>query len=140
MLRCSVWLAVASLVLCVTSSARAQANLTQGKTLYSSECEQCHKVPQNVIVFHGGIDLQTFLGEQHHASTPETAAAIAAYLRGLQKLPLPRRRPPQGHQAGRPLTETAEQTSAENPVQRALNTLLGTTETGVTDPHAFLSR
>ena len=93
MLNRSIWLVMTSLALCVTSSVRAQENVKQGKTQYSSECEQCHKLPQNVTTFHGGIDLETFLGEQHYAATTETAAAIAAYLRRVEKLPLPRRRP-----------------------------------------------
>jgi hypothetical protein len=123
MLNHSIWLVMMSLALCVTSSVRAQENVKQGKTLYSSECEQCHKLPQNVTTFHGGIDLETFLGEQHYAATTETAAAIAAYLRRVEKLPLPRRRPPQ---ISRSLTETTGQTSADTPVERALNALLGT--------------
>jgi len=123
MLNRSIWLVMTSLALCVTSSVRAQENAKQGKTLYSSECEQCHKLPQNVTTFHGGIDLETFLGEQHYAATSETAAAIAAYLRRVEQLPLPRRRPPQ---ISRSLTETTGQTSADTPVERALNALLGT--------------
>jgi hypothetical protein len=115
-----------SLTLCVTSSVGAQENVKQGKALYSSECEQCHKLPQNVTTFHGGIDLEAFLGEQHYAATTETAAAIAAYLTRVERLPLPRRRPPQVHQAAsRTLTEAPQQTSANTPVERALNTLLG---------------
>src|SRR5215510_2028369 len=98
---------MAYLVLCATSSASAQGNPTHGRTLYLSECERCHKEPQKVTVFHGGIDLQTFLAEQHYASTPETAATIAAYLKGL----LPRRKPQQTQQPGR--TKTAPQTSAD---------------------------
>src|SRR5262245_52199418 len=104
-LRSGVWLATAYLVMCATSSASAQGNRTQGGTLYLSECERCHQEPQKVTVFHGGIDLQTFLAEQHYASTPETAATIAAYLQGL----LPRRKPQQTQ--GR--TKTAPQTSAD---------------------------
>ena len=71
------------------------------------------------------VDLETFLGEQHYATT-ESAAAIAAYLRVVEKLPLPRRRPPQVHQAAsRTLTEAPQQTSANTPLERALSTLLG---------------
>jgi len=125
MLNCSVWLAMTCLTLCVTSSVGAQENVKQGKALYSSECEQCHKLPQNVTAFHGGVDLETFLGEQHYA-TPESAAAIAAYLRAVEKLPLPRRRPPPGNQAAsRTLTEAPQQASANTPLERALNSLLG---------------
>ena len=123
MLNRNIWLAMTCLALCVTSSVGAQENLKQGKMLYSSECEQCHKLPQNVTTFHGGINLETFLGEQHYAATTETAAAIAAYLRRVEKLPLPRRRPPQ---ASRSLTEATGQTSADTRVGRALNTLLET--------------
>lgn len=119
----SIWLAMTSLTLCVTSSVGAQENVKQGKALYSSECERCHKLPQNVTTFHGEIDLETFLGEQHYAATNETAAAIAAYLTRVEKLPLPRRRPAQ---ARRSLTETTGQTSADTPVGRALNALLRT--------------
>jgi len=106
---------MAYLVLCATSSASAQGNPTHGRTLYLSECERCHKEPQKVTVFHGGIDLQTFLAEQHYASTPETAATIAAYLKGL----LPRRKPQQTQQPGR--TKTAPRTStAVTPAQPRL--------------------
>jgi hypothetical protein len=31
------------------------------------------------------VDLKTFLGELHHADTPESAASIAAYLKGLEQ-------------------------------------------------------
>ena len=125
MLNRSIWLTMTCLALCVTSSVGAQENVKQGKALYSSECEQCHKLPQNVTTFHGGVDLETFLGEQHYATT-ESAAAIAAYLRVVEKLPLPRRKPPQVHQAAsRTLTEAPQQTSAGTPLERALNTLLG---------------
>ena len=127
MLGRSVCVPMMSLALCVTSSAGPGENSQQGKMLYSSECEQCHKLPQNVTTFHGGVDLETFLGEQHYA-TAESAAAIAAYLRIVEKLPLPRRRPPQVQQApSRTLTEPLQQTSANTPLERALNTLLGPT-------------
>jgi hypothetical protein len=31
------------------------------------------------------VDLKTFLGELHHADTPESAASIATYLKGLEQ-------------------------------------------------------
>jgi hypothetical protein len=79
--RC-IRLAVGSLVLCFASSAGAQE---RGKTLYASQCERCHKTPQDVTTFHGGVDLETFLAELHYADTPEAAATIAAYLKGLER-------------------------------------------------------
>ena len=81
--RC-IRLAVGSLVLCFASSAGAQE---RGKTLYASQCERCHKSPQDVTTFHGGVDLETFLAELHYADTPESAATIAAYLKGLERKP-----------------------------------------------------
>jgi hypothetical protein len=36
-------------------------------------------------MFHGGVDLETFLGELHYADTSESAASIAAYLKGLER-------------------------------------------------------
>jgi len=73
---------VGSLVLCFGGSAQAQE---RGKTLYAAQCERCHKSPQGVTTFHGGVDLETFLGELHYADTPESAASIAAYLKGLEQ-------------------------------------------------------
>ena len=79
--RC-IRLAVGSLVLCFASLAEAQE---RGKTLYASQCERCHKSPQGVTTFHGGVDLETFLADLHHADSPESAATIAAYLKGLER-------------------------------------------------------
>src|SRR5262245_16372893 len=79
--RC-IRLAVCSLVLCFGGSAGAEERC---KTLYAAQGETCHKSPQAVTTFHGGLDLKTFLGELHHADTPESAASIAAYLKGLEQ-------------------------------------------------------
>ena len=79
--RC-VRLTFCSLVLFFGGSAGAQE---PGKTLYAAQCEGCHKSPQGVTTFHGGVDLKTFLGELHHADTPESAASIATYLKGLDQ-------------------------------------------------------
>ncbi len=57
----------------------------RGKALYAAQCETCHKSPQAVTTFDGGLDLKTFLGELHHADTPESAASIAAYLKELEQ-------------------------------------------------------
>ena len=79
--RC-VLLTFCSLILCFGGYAGAQE---PGRTLYAAQCERCHKSPQGVTTFHGGVDLKTFLGELHHADTPESAASIAAYLKGLEQ-------------------------------------------------------
>lgn len=79
--RC-VRLTFCSLVLCFGGAAGAQ---DPGKTLYTAQCERCHKSPQGVTTFHGGVDLKTFLGELHHADTPKSAASIATYLKGLEQ-------------------------------------------------------
>lgn len=81
---CCIRLAVGSLVLCFASSAGAQE---RGKILYASQCERCHKSSHGVTSFHGGVDLETFLAELHYADTPESAATIAAYLKGLERKP-----------------------------------------------------
>ena len=87
-------LAIGSLALCIASSAGAQENLERGKTLYASQCERCHKSPQSVIKTFRGSGLENFLSV-HYADIPELAAAIAAYLKGLEqpKRPIPRQRP-----------------------------------------------
>jgi hypothetical protein len=80
-------LAISSLSLCLASSAGAQINLDRHKTgtqLYASNCAACHKLPQSVTKTKGGLGLESFLGE-HYAATPESAATIAAYLKGLEK-------------------------------------------------------
>lgn len=88
MLSGGIRLAICSLALCIASSAAvAQENLERGKILYASECEKCHKSPESVTTFHGGLDLETFLREQHYAATPESAAAIATYLKDLESAP-----------------------------------------------------
>jgi hypothetical protein len=103
-------LAIGSLALCVANSAGAQ----EGKTLYTSYCVTCHESPQSVTTSHGGVDLESFLLE-HYPATPESAAAIAAYLKGLEpKQPIPRRRPkhtnanPSQPRASEPVPANAE--------------------------------
>ena len=126
--RC-IRLALGSLVLCFASPAGTQE---RGKTLYASQCERCHKSPQGVTTFHGGVDLETFLGELHYADTPESAATIAAYLRGLeQKRPTHRRRTERRGEANpsqlapsQPVPTNAD-SSEDDPVKRALKKLFG---------------
>ena len=132
-------LTVCSLVLCFGGSAGAQE---RGKTLYAAQCERCHKSPQGVTTFHGGVDLETFLGELHYADTPESAASIAAYLKGLaqaaqarpdeaaKKRPTHSRRTKHRGEA-KPLSASAKPTVPTNadpnddPVKRALKRLFG---------------
>ena len=117
------------LVLCFASPAVTQE---RGKTLYASQCERCHKSPQGVTTFHGGVDLETFLGELHYADTPESAATIAAYLRGLeQKRPTHRRQTKRRGEANpsqpapsRPVPTNTD-SSEDDPVKRTLKKLFG---------------
>ena len=129
-------LTVCSLVLCFGGSAGAQE---RGKTLYAAQCERCHKSPQDVTTFHGGVGLETFLGELHYADTPESAATIAAYLKGLaqarpdeaaKKRPTHSRRTKQRGQANpfppapsQPVPNNADPN--DDPVKRALKRLFG---------------
>jgi mono/diheme cytochrome c family protein len=107
-------LAIGSLALCVASSAGAQETVEQGKTLYASYCVPCHKSPQRVTTSPGRVDLEKFLLE-HYPATPESAAAIVAYLKGLEQHPIPRRNPkhrgeanPTQPRAGEPVPANAE--------------------------------
>ena len=87
MLGHGVRLTISSLALCVASSAGAQGNLDQGKTaaqLYASACATCHESPQSVSTTKRFFGLETFLRE-HYTSSSESAAILAAYLKGQQK-------------------------------------------------------
>jgi hypothetical protein len=80
-------LAIGSLTLCVASSAAAQGNLDLGKTaaqLYASACATCHKSPQSISHTKQflGLGLESFLRE-HYTSSRESAAILAAYVRGI---------------------------------------------------------
>jgi len=83
-----VRLAFGFLALAVASSAGAQGNLDQGKTaaqLYASDCATCHKSPQSVTSTKWLFGLESFLPE-HYTSTRESAAILAAYLKGQERL------------------------------------------------------
>ena len=80
------------------NSARAQGNLDQGKTgpqLFASACATCHKSPQSVSKTKWFFGLESFL-RQHYTSNRESAAILAAYLKGQEKLSAD---PPRGHAA-----------------------------------------
>jgi hypothetical protein len=126
--RC-IRLAVGSLVLCLASPAGAQE---RGKTLYASQCERCHESPQGVTTFHGGVDLETFLAELHYADTPESAATIAAYLKGLEQKRPPHRRKTKRRDEANPSQAARSQPAPNNsdssendPVKRTLKRLFG---------------
>src|SRR5262245_30731874 len=123
--RC-VQLTVCSLVLCFGGSAEAQE---RGKTLYAAQCERCHKSPQAVTTFHGGVDLETFLGELHHADTPESAASIAAYLKGLERAAQARSDEAPKKRYNRRIRPRAEVNPAasteDDPLKRTLKGLFG---------------
>ena len=89
MLSRGIPLAVASLALCVASSAGAQENLDKNKTgaqLYASICADCHKSPQSVTTAPGIFGLESFLRE-HYTASKEAAAAVAGYLRAMDTGP-----------------------------------------------------
>jgi hypothetical protein len=99
----------------------------RGKTLYASQCERCHKTPQDVTTFHGGVDLETFLAELHYADTPEAAATIAGYLKGLErKRPAHRRKTEHGGKANPSAPSQRVPISADsNDLMRTLKRLFG---------------
>jgi cytochrome c553 len=82
-----VRLTISSLALCVASSAGAQGNLDQSKTaaqLYASNCTTCHESPQSVSNTKSLSKLESFLS-QHYTSNRESAANLAAYLKGQER-------------------------------------------------------
>lgn len=69
------------------SSAAAEANLDHGKTaaqLYASACATCHKSPPSASNSRWFFGLESFLRE-HYTSSRESAAILAAYLKGQEK-------------------------------------------------------
>ena len=88
MLGHGVRLTISSLALCVASSAGPQGNLDQSKTtvqLYASNCATCHESPQSVSNTKSLSELERFLS-QHYTSNRESAANLAAYLKGQERL------------------------------------------------------
>jgi hypothetical protein len=73
--------------LCVASSAGAQGNLDQGKTaaqLYASNCATCHESLASIRNTKSFFELKSFLS-QHYTSNSESAANLAAYLKGQER-------------------------------------------------------
>jgi hypothetical protein len=80
-------LAIGSLALCFANSAGAQESLERGKSaaqLYAANCASCHKSPQSVTKATGIFDLESFLRE-HYTPSLQSAATLAAYLKGLER-------------------------------------------------------
>jgi hypothetical protein len=85
--------------------------LDQGKTaaqLYASACVTCHKSPQSVSNTKRLLELEGFLRE-HYTSSRETAAILAAYLRGMEK-------PSAVSQRGRGVAEHTSQAMPSEPM------------------------
>ena len=87
----SFGLAVAISVLFCSGLAQAQENLDFGKTpaqLYASDCAICHKNPRGLSTAGGIFGLQSFL-QQHYTASRKSAAAIAAYLKSIDRSAAP---------------------------------------------------
>jgi hypothetical protein len=77
--------AVAVLAVWAAAPACGQENLEKGKTpaeLYASDCAICHKSPRGLV--KGRYSLENFLRE-HYTASRESAAAISAYLRTVDR-------------------------------------------------------
>ena len=88
MLGRGVRLVLGLFVIAAANSAEAQGNLDQGKTgpqLFASACATCHKSPQSVSKTKWFFGLESFLRE-HYTSGSESAAILAVYLKGQEKL------------------------------------------------------
>jgi hypothetical protein len=108
MFRRVVWVALGFLAPALASSAGAQGNLDEGKTtaqLYASACATCHKSPQSVAKTKSLFWLESFLRE-HYTSSRESAAILAGYLKGQEKLSA-------GSQHGRDATHASQANSPE---------------------------
>lgn len=84
----AIGLAIGSLTMIVASSLGARENLDEGKTavqLYASNCVTCHKSPRSVTRATDLFGLESFLRE-HYTASRDSAAKLAAYLKGLEKL------------------------------------------------------
>jgi mono/diheme cytochrome c family protein len=78
---------IAMVALCAAGAAAAQENLEKGKTpaqLYASDCATCHQSPRGLSKGAGGYGLENFL-RAHYTASRESAAALAAYLRNLDR-------------------------------------------------------
>jgi mono/diheme cytochrome c family protein len=85
----SVRVAFTFLILTVAGSAQAQGDLDRGKTgaqLYASACATCHKSPPSISKTKWLFGIESFLRE-HYTSSSESAAILAAYLKGQEKPP-----------------------------------------------------
>jgi hypothetical protein len=75
------------LALCFANSAGAQESLERGKSaaqLYAANCAGCHKSPQSLGKATGIFELESFLRE-HYTPSRQSAATLAAYLKGLER-------------------------------------------------------
>ena len=85
--------AVAILAIWAAGPAVAQENLDKGKTpaqLYASDCAICHKSPNGLAKRLAPYALDNFLRE-HYTASRESAVAISAYLRAINRQPAPKR-------------------------------------------------
>ena len=60
--------------------------------LYASGCATCHKSPQSVAKTNSIFGLESFLSEHYTTSRGNSAALLAAYLKGLEKPSMESRR------------------------------------------------
>jgi outer membrane biosynthesis protein TonB len=92
--RRGIGLIIGFLALVVAGAATAQENLDEGKTpaqLYEADCAICHKTTRGLSRVGGIGGLESFLRE-HYTASRESAAAIASYLRQVDRGPLPAER------------------------------------------------
>jgi hypothetical protein len=76
--------AAVSIFIGLNPAASAQDDLERGKSgaqIFANDCALCHKTPQAVL--KGGAPGEGFL-RQHYTSSRESAASVAAYLRGIR--------------------------------------------------------
>jgi len=81
------WPIISLVTVILTGPAASQERLDRGKTpaqLFASDCSPCHKSPQGLAKSGGLFGLDGFLRE-HYTASRESAAAIANYLKSMER-------------------------------------------------------
>jgi len=118
----TIRLTVGVALLLLANGASAQDNLDQGKSgpqLFASNCAVCHKTPEGLSKAGGMFGVQSFLRE-HYTTSKETAAAIAAYIEGVDRSAGARQRsaPPKRAASGKPAAKKQDAKQGDSSAEK----------------------
>jgi hypothetical protein len=113
-------------ILALASGAAQAENLDAGKpapALFAATCAACHSSPRGLARDRGSSGLASFL-QEHYTSSPQSAAALAAYLIANPGSPPRGKQQPPGRAAATPPESAGKQGEAKterqpNPPQTA---------------------